>query len=160
MNVVIDWEQLHAGAGDPAAASTDLAVSPAAVRQLLCDANVARIVVGTDSVPLDVARSRRTAPRWIRRAITVRDQGCRFPGCDRRPSWCEAHHVWAWEAGGPTAVTNLVLLCPFHHHVVHRLGWRAAFDGVTFRVTDPAGRIVGSTRNAARTRAGPSHASG
>ena len=87
------------------------------------DANVARILTAPDGAPLDIGHAARTAPRWMRHAIAVRDQGCRFPGCDRRPSRCEAHHVWAWEQGEAHAVANLVLLCPFHHHLLHRRGW-------------------------------------
>ena len=28
-----------------------------------------------------------------------------------------------WEHGGPTQLENLILLCHFHHHVVHEGGW-------------------------------------
>jgi predicted restriction endonuclease len=46
-----------------------------------------------------------------------------LPGCDRPVHWCEAHHVWAWEDGGPTRLDNLVLLCSRHHHLAHKPGW-------------------------------------
>ena len=32
--------------------------------QILCDCNVARIILGPDSQPLDVGREKRTVPRW------------------------------------------------------------------------------------------------
>jgi hypothetical protein len=54
-----------------------------------------------------------------RRAVIVRDRHCRFPGCDRPPSWCDAHHVRHWDKGGPTALHNLVLLCRRHHRLIH-----------------------------------------
>jgi hypothetical protein len=109
------------------------------ITRLLCDANIARMILGPDGQPLDVGREHRTAPRWMRRAIAKRDGGCRYPGCDRRPNRCEAHHVWSWEAGGPTAVHNLVLLCSFHHHVVHRPGWTNHSDGITYTITNTTG---------------------
>jgi hypothetical protein len=112
--------------------------------ELLCDCNLSRVIFGPESQPLDVGRTQRTAPRWIRRAIKYRDQGCRFPGCGRTAR-LKAHHVQPWEDGGDTNVENLVCLCQFHHGVVHRNGWANTFDGTTYTVTNPNGRIVGST---------------
>jgi Domain of unknown function (DUF222)/HNH endonuclease len=142
VSVVVSWETIRDGLPST---HGDLALSPADISRLLCDANVARIVLGPESVPLDVGRAQRTVPRSLRRALAVRDQGCRYPGCDRRPSWCEAHHVIPWEHDGITALDNLVLLCSHHHHVVHRPGWHATFDGTTFTVTKPDGQIAGVT---------------
>ena len=120
-------------------------MSPAQLGQLLCDAKISRIVIGPDGQPLDVGRELRTPPRWMRRALVARDKGCRFPGCGRRPGWCHAHHVIAWEFDGETNLPNLVLLCPYHHHLVHRTGWNATFNGTTFTVTNPHGQLIGQT---------------
>jgi len=68
---------------------------------------------------LDLGRSARYANRPQRRALTVRDGGCAFPGCDRPHRFCDAHHVIWWEHGGRTDVDNLVLLCRFHHVLIH-----------------------------------------
>ncbi|MDQ1465225.1 MAG: hypothetical protein QOC73_2166, partial [Actinomycetota bacterium] len=68
-------------------------------------------------------RTTRTIPTGIRRALTARDQGCAFPGCDRPPSWCDAHHRVHWADGGHTALCNLCLLCNHHHDTVHHDGW-------------------------------------
>jgi hypothetical protein len=73
---------------------------------------------------LDVGRSRRTAPPKIRRALAVRDGGCVAPGCDTDPSRCEAHHITYWEHHGETSISNMVLLCSKHHHMVHEGRWR------------------------------------
>jgi hypothetical protein len=59
----------------------------------------------------------------MRRALIVRDKGCAFPGCDRPPGWCEAHHIQSWLDGGSTALSNLVLLCNHHHERVHAQNW-------------------------------------
>ncbi len=94
-------------------------VSPDVARRLACDASVRRVVVGPGSEPLDVGRRTAVVPAAMRRAVIVRDRGCRFPGCDRPQSWCDAHHVVHWADGGPTAVQNLLLLCRRHHRMVH-----------------------------------------
>ncbi|MCE3554126.1 13E12 repeat family protein [Pseudonocardia sp. RS11V-5] len=59
------------------------------LRQLACDAAVIPVVLDGRGVPLDVGRISRTVPDGLRRAVTTRDGGCAFPGCDRPPSWCE-----------------------------------------------------------------------
>jgi len=53
----------------------------------------------------------------MRRGVIVRDRSCRFPGCDRPHTWCDAHHVVHWADGGPTAASNLLLLCRRHHRL-------------------------------------------
>jgi hypothetical protein len=98
--------------------------SPAALRMLACDAAVIPVVLGGSSEPLDVGRATRTVPDGMRRAVTARDRGCAFPGCDRPPAWCQIHHIVPWEHDGPTAVDNLVMLCTAHHRLVHHSEWR------------------------------------
>jgi len=122
----------------------DTALSPAQISRLLCDAKVSTIGVGANGNPLDVGAATYRPSRAVRRAVIFRDGHCRYPGCDRRPSWCEVHHVIPFPHG-PTVLVNLVLLCDFHHDVVHKPGWRASFDGITFTVGKPDGRVVGST---------------
>jgi Domain of unknown function (DUF222) len=126
--------------------TADAALTLPDIEQLLCDARITRIVLDPDSIPLDVGRASYTPSKPLRRAVVVRDRHCRFPGCDRRPSWSQTHHTDPWETGGETKLTNLVLLCDYHHHVVHKPGWRATFDGHTFTVTNPDGKHIGTTR--------------
>jgi hypothetical protein len=92
------------------------------VRRLACDAAITRVVMAGCSEPLDVGRRTPVVPPSMRRAVVVRDRGCRFPGCDRPHAWCDAHHVIHWADGGPTAVRNLLLLCRRHHRAVHAGG--------------------------------------
>ena len=98
------------------------------IRTLACDAKIIPVVLNGKSVPLDVGREQRTAPKGLRRALAVRDQGCAFPGCDRPPVWTEAHHVVHWSNGGPTSLDNMVLLCSHHHHLLHQGDWEIRFD--------------------------------
>ncbi len=56
------------------------------------------------------------------RQLEHRDRECRFPGCGTR-RFTQAHHVIWWDRGGGTDLDNLVLLCFFHHKLVHEYGW-------------------------------------
>jgi hypothetical protein len=86
------------------------------------------------SLPLDVGSSVKTVPPHLRRAVIARDRHCAFPGCRQKPRRCQVHHLIPRSKGGPTALWNLTLLCPYHHLVViHRLGWTLVLnaDGTT-----------------------------
>ncbi|MDX6262999.1 MAG: hypothetical protein QOH84_4687, partial [Kribbellaceae bacterium] len=96
-------------------------LSASAVRLLACDAAVLPIVLGSDSQPLDVGMEYRFVTRPIRRALNRRDKGCVI--CKAPPSHCHAHHVIHWIDGGPTSISNLVLLCAAHHRAVHAGHW-------------------------------------
>ena len=98
-------------------------MSVEALRRKACDATVIPAVLGTHSEVLDISRKTRIIPTGIRRALTLRDKGGAFPGCDRRPKTCHAHHVQHWANGGPTALNNLALLCGFHHYIIHHGHW-------------------------------------
>jgi hypothetical protein len=110
--------------------------------RLACDAAVVKIVHAPGSRPpsangvrpaherpriLDVGRRTRTIPPALRRALDVRDQGCRFPGCGLR--FTEAHHVVHWSRGGETSIENCLLLCRHHHRLVHEEGWTVGWWG-------------------------------
>ncbi|WP_345761064.1 HNH endonuclease signature motif containing protein [Diaminobutyricibacter sp. McL0608] len=79
---------------------------------------------GGASEVLDVGRARRLFTGSQRVALAERDGGCRWPGCDRPPSWTEAHHIDPWAAGGRTDLDDGVLLCRHHHLLLHNNGWR------------------------------------
>lgn len=96
------------------------------VRRIACDSTVTRVVLGAGGEPLDVGRATRVIPGPMRRALVVRDGGCKFPGCDRPPEWTDGHHVQHWADGGETKLSNLVLLCRHHHRAVHEGRWRLA----------------------------------
>ncbi len=81
--------------------------SPGQLRRLACDAQIVPAVLGTHSEPLDIGRASRTIPAGLRRAVTIRDKGCAYPGCGRAPSFCDVHHIIHWVDGGPTSLENL-----------------------------------------------------
>ncbi len=90
------------------------------VRRLACDAMVIPLVLGSDSLPLDIGRKSRVVPSWMRTALNERDGGCRAPGCDRPPAWTDVHHVKHWVDHGKTCLDNCCLLCRRHHTMVHQ----------------------------------------
>jgi hypothetical protein len=97
-------------------------IAGATVRRLACDATITRVLLDAESAVIDVGRSQRVVPGATRRALNIRDKGCRWPGCDRSVSWTAAHHVIHWAQGGRTDMDNLVLLCHRHHWSVHEGG--------------------------------------
>ncbi len=103
-------------------------LSAAEARRLACDSCVVPMVLGTDSMPLDVGRQHRLATAAIRDALAQRDKRCAFPGCDRPPRYCEAHHIKSWLDWGETKLENMCLLCERHHVIVHRQGWHVRLD--------------------------------
>jgi hypothetical protein len=98
--------------------------SAATARRILCDAGALPIVLGSTSEPLDLGHTRRLFTTAQRIALANRDGGCRWPGCDRPPSWCEAHDITPFSTGGTTNIANGVLLCRRHHLLLHNNGWR------------------------------------
>jgi hypothetical protein len=94
------------------------------------------------SLPLDVGAVTATIPPHLRRAVITRDRHCAFPGCHQRPAACQVHHLIPRSQGGTTSLTNLVLLCPFHHLImIHRSGWNLALNGDgTTTATSPDGQ--------------------
>lgn len=117
--VTMDVRALEARAGRAELEDAG-SITPETARRLACDANVTRVVTVGASQPLELGRATKVVPPGLRRAIAVRDGGCRFPGCGRPPGWCDAHHVRHWADGGETSLSNLVLLCRPHHRVIHR----------------------------------------
>lgn len=55
-----------------------------------------------------------TAP--IRAYLVGRDWVCRWPGCSRKATYCDADHRINHGDGGPTTASNMVMLCRHHHN--------------------------------------------
>jgi uncharacterized protein DUF222/HNH endonuclease len=119
LTVTLDLETLERRAGRRCELDDAGAILPEDARRVACDASVSRVITAGASAPVEVGRRSPVVPAALRRAVVVRDGGCRFPGCDRPPGWCDAHHVRHWADGGQTQLANLVLLCRPHHRMVH-----------------------------------------
>jgi Domain of unknown function (DUF222)/HNH endonuclease len=99
------------------------ALHPETARRLLCHARVQGVIEDSGGNVMALTRMRRDPPAWMLRQLRYRDHGCQFPGCGTR-RFVHAHHIVWWERGGRTSLDNLVLVCSFHHRLVHEHAWR------------------------------------
>jgi Domain of unknown function (DUF222)/HNH endonuclease len=142
LNVVLDIDRYRALARSGATTLDGTSLDRTTVERLLCDAALHRVLTHGRSATLDYGRATRIIPAPLYNALVLRDQRCRFPGCDRPAHWCEAHHIRPWQAGGPTQLANLVLVCTRHHHLLHHPHWHAKLlPDNTLEITDPRGHV-------------------
>jgi hypothetical protein len=113
------------------------AIAAETARRLGCDASRVAVSVDERGEPLSIGRRSRTVPPAIRRALRLRDHGCRFPGCTQH-RFVDAHHIRHWADGGETSLENLVLLCRHHHRLVHEGGFSVARGAIDFHRPDGA----------------------
>ncbi|MHB8572042.1 MAG: HNH endonuclease [Candidatus Dormibacteria bacterium] len=145
LQVTSTLETLLAAGGAPAAEQEfSLPVSRKVVERLGCDSSVTRVLLAGDSSVIDVGRAHRVVPAATRKALHARDQGCRWPGCERPPSWTAAHHLVHWAQGGRTDLENLVLLCHRHHWMVHEGGWQLVRSDGDYHTIPPPVRLGGA----------------
>lgn len=144
------------GAEDPTtrtAAHTEdgLMTLPASIAdQRACDAGIMRVSVDRSGNPLDVGREQRLFTPKQRVALAIRDGGCRWRGCDRPASYCEAHHIDHFSDGGRTDIDRGILLCRFHHMNLHHGRWRITRDDkADFVLHHPLGETFVLTPRAA-----------
>jgi hypothetical protein len=97
-------------------------IHPETARRLLCEARVQTVIESAAGQPVGLGRMSREPSAWMMRQLRYRDQECRFPGCGAH-RFTQAHHIQWWEKGGPTDLDNLLLVCTFHHKLVHEYGW-------------------------------------
>ena len=103
--------------------------------------------VPSASLPLDTGTPTSLITGALRRAVITRDRHCAFPGCDTPPAACQVHHIKERANGGQTSLTNLVLLCAFHHLIaVHQWGWTLTLhaDGTITAVSPDRTRTLHS----------------
>jgi Domain of unknown function (DUF222) len=99
-------------------------LSARTVSWLACTAWLILALIDDHGVPVALGRRQRLFNAAQRCGLAIRDKGCIFPGCERPPSWCEAHHITGWQSGGATDLTNGCLLCGYHHRLVHKGDWQ------------------------------------
>jgi hypothetical protein len=120
----------------------DATVSGDTVRQMCCDAELNRVVTRGSSTILDYGTTTRLASDAQYYALVARDGGCRWPGCDRPPGWCQAHHIdEVTRDDGPTNLPNMVLLCSTHHTLVHQQHWQLHGNANNLHIREPNGNL-------------------
>jgi hypothetical protein len=137
INVTMTLEGLKGEVGvPPADLDLSLPISTRTAERIACDCTMSRVLLA-DSMVIDVGRATRSVSAPTMRALRVRDKGCRFPGCDRQVNWSNPHHIIYRSRGGSDKLGNLVLLCFFHHRLVHEGGWQVIKAGRTFSFLPP-----------------------
>ena len=162
VRVVVTAHDLHEGVGHARIDGQVEPISLPTVQRMICAGTHTPVFVGSTGQPLDVGRSQRLFTPRQRIALATRDGGCRWAGCDRPPSWTEAHHITPWaDSGGRTDVADGILLCRHHHLLVHNNGWRIerhrAPDGLDeYRAIPPAAGAAAAAVAVAGADAGTS----
>ncbi len=124
VRVLVTARELTARSGHGRLESSQVPVAIQTVERLACSQGVIPIIFDEHGHPLDVGREQRLFTTRQRIALAARDGGCRWAGCDRPPSWCEAHHIEHWARDrGRTDIADGILLCKHHHLLLHDHHW-------------------------------------
>ncbi len=97
------------------------------VRRLCCTGRLQLVAEDRYQNAVAMGRASRSPSPAMMRQLRYRDLECRFPGCGAT-RFTLAHHIRWWSRGGATDLDNLVLVCSFHHKLVHEYGWSLARD--------------------------------
>lgn len=138
VRVLVTAASLEAGRGSGRLEGQAESVSLGTVERLACSQGIQTISFGSDGQPLDVGREQRLYTPRQRIALAARDGGCRWPSCERPPSWTEAHHIKHWvRDSGATNVADGILLCRHHHLLLHNNHWEITRDGSNYWLIPP-----------------------
>ena len=91
------------------------------LEELMCNCAVTGLIYDTEGVPLWRGQTRRRATPGQMRALIAKYGGCFH--CGAHPAMCQAHHIKPWYRGGPTDISNLVLVCWSCHQKIHHHKW-------------------------------------
>lgn len=141
MVVHVDVESLAGLVGEDCHLESGVALAPSTALRLGCDAALIALVKDRQGNPLSVGRRTRTIPHGLRRALSARDKGCRFPGCHHK-RFIDGHHIRHWAHGGDTCLANLVQLCSHHHRLVHEGGYVVSPTADGFEFLRPDGSRI------------------
>jgi Domain of unknown function (DUF222) len=137
VRVLVTAATMAAGVGHGRLEGQSDPVSLQTVQRLECAGTMMPLLFDNNQ-PLDVGREQRLFTYRQRIALAARDGGCRIPGCDRPPSWTEAHHVKHWvRDGGSTDVADGILLCRHHHMMLHNNDWEIRRRGSDYWLVPP-----------------------
>ena len=143
--ITLDYDTLMSGVGS-AGLDTGIRIEAGDARRMACEAGLVPAVLGGDSVPLDLGRTRRLHTMNHRRALSLMFDTCAISGCERPFAWTEIHHPHAWSTGGHTNLENALPLCAHHHRIAHDPTWelRRHADGECTFHRLPPGRQAGA----------------
>ncbi len=144
LNSTMDYWSLveRSGVGTIESAHTKpMVASVDAIRRLACDAGVHRYVSGAPDLKVHYGRETRSISEPLFEVLALRDHGCRWDGCSVPSALCEGHHADHWLDHGETEPDNLLLICWYHHHLLHEQHWSIEPLGAGhFKLIDPEGK--------------------
>jgi hypothetical protein len=104
-------------------------VSISTLERMTCEGETRSVIFDETGKVLDFGREQRFFTRRQKEALALMWGGCAAPGCDRPPSWSEAHHIVFWARDrGKTDLADGILLCRHHHLLFHNNGWEIRRD--------------------------------
>lgn len=103
------------------------AIHAETARRMCCDGHIEFVLHNDLGQAVGIGHKERKIPRWLLRQLKYRDGRCTFRGCEAK-HFLHAHHIVHWIKGGPTDLTNLTLVCTFHHKLLHEYGWSVQLD--------------------------------
>ena len=113
--------------------------------RMICTTGFTPLLFDPSGQTIDLGKDQRFFTARQRRAISVRDGGCMYPGCDRPPGDCEYHQInpWAQHPSHRTSeVRDGILLCRRHHKMVHDHGAKIARNEGTYALIWPGKEAV------------------
>jgi hypothetical protein len=124
VRVLVSASALTHRSGHGRIEGNDIPVSIETVERVACTSGTVTITFDHTGQPLYLGREHRLYTNHQRVALATRDGGCRWPECDRPPSWSEAHHIQHWKRDhGKTNLADGLLLCRYHHLLLHNNHW-------------------------------------
>ncbi|HEY9478270.1 MAG TPA: DUF222 domain-containing protein [Microbacteriaceae bacterium] len=124
VRVIVTRDGLATRSGHGRIEGVDIPASIETVERIVCTSGTIGIEFGEDGQPLDLGREVRLFNNRQKIALSVRDGGCMWPGCDRPPTWTEAHHTKHWKRDhGRTDIADGICLCRHHHMLLHNNHW-------------------------------------
>jgi hypothetical protein len=145
LNITVEVETLLGLRDNPGSVDGIGPVVLETIERHLCDASVSITALLNGEVVMAGKEQRSFSPA-LRRALATRQRTCQFPGCDRPVSWCEGHHLWRWLFGGKSTADNGLLVCGFHHRLLHEGRWRIEREGDAWVAISPDGQRYRSVK--------------
>jgi hypothetical protein len=139
VRVLVAERDLRTGRGLVTVEGQSEPVSVETAEGLICESGLIGVMFDDDGQVVNIGRELRLFSRRQRIGMAARDGGCRWPGCTKPVSWTEAHHINSWVADhGLTNVEDGVLLCRFHHLLLHNNNWRIVREVADYFLVPPA----------------------
>ena len=138
VRVLVNADALTSRTGHGRIEGCDIPVSIETVERIACTTGTVPIQFDPHGQVMNLGREQRLFTARQRIALAARDGGCRWPDCDRPPSWTEAHHTRHWlRDAGKTNIADGILLCRHHHLLLHNNHWEIVRENSDYWLIPP-----------------------